>query len=120
MGDDVMEQYLKILDCIGDIYLTGYKIIGKIVCSQGGHKLTNQLLRKVFQQNENFSLIEITEKHLPNTRTVNQTLFCLFMTKIILVTLIMTAFHCLMTLTRPQRYKMQSLLKWEAADGQDT
>ncbi len=57
----------KILDCMGDLYLAGYKIIGKLVCSQGGHKLTNQLLRKVFQQDENFSLIEITEKHLPNT-----------------------------------------------------
>ena len=57
----------KILDCMGDLYLAGYKIIGKIVCSQGGHKLTNQLLRKVFQQDKNFSLIEITEKHLPNT-----------------------------------------------------
>jgi len=57
----------KILDCMGDLYLAGYKIIGKIVCSQGGHKLTNQLLRKVFQNDENFSLIEITEKNLPNT-----------------------------------------------------
>ena len=57
----------KILDCMGDLYLAGYKIIGKIICSQGGHKLTNQLLRKVFQNDENFSLIEITEKHLPNT-----------------------------------------------------
>ncbi len=57
----------KILDCMGDLYLAGYKIIGKIICSQGGHKLTNQLLRKVFQSDENFSLIEITEKHLPNT-----------------------------------------------------
>ena len=57
----------KILDCMGDLYLSGYKIIGKIICSQGGHKLTNQLLRKVFQNDENFSLIEITEKHLPNT-----------------------------------------------------
>ncbi len=57
----------KILDCMGDLYLTGYKIIGKLICSQGGHKLTNQLLRKVFQNDENFSLIEITEKHLPNT-----------------------------------------------------
>ena len=56
----------KILDCMGDLYLSGYKIIGKIICSQGGHKLTNQLLRKVFQNDENFSLIEITEKHLPN------------------------------------------------------
>jgi UDP-3-O-[3-hydroxymyristoyl] N-acetylglucosamine deacetylase len=56
----------KILDCMGDLYLAGYKIIGKLICSQGGHKLTNQLLRKVFQNDENFSLIEITEKHLPN------------------------------------------------------
>jgi len=56
----------KILDCMGDLYLAGYKIIGKIICSQGGHKLTNQLLRKVFQNDENFSLIEITQKHLPN------------------------------------------------------
>tara|TARA_B110000483_G_scaffold214523_1_gene264441 strand:+ start:2463 stop:3383 length:921 start_codon:yes stop_codon:yes gene_type:complete len=57
----------KILDCMGDLYLAGYKIIGKLICSQGGHKLTNQLLRKVFQNDKNFSLIEITEKHLPNT-----------------------------------------------------
>jgi len=56
----------KILDCMGDVYLTGYKIIGKIICSQGGHKLTNQLLRKVFENDENFSLIEIKEKSLPH------------------------------------------------------
>ena len=56
----------KILDCMGDLYLAGYKIIGKIICSQGGHKLTNQLLRKVFVNNENFSLIEIKEKNLPH------------------------------------------------------
>jgi UDP-3-O-[3-hydroxymyristoyl] N-acetylglucosamine deacetylase len=56
----------KILDCMGDLYLGGYKIIGKLVCSQGGHKLTNQLLRKVFQNDENFSLLEIKEKNLPN------------------------------------------------------
>tara|TARA_B110000444_G_scaffold207656_1_gene201745 strand:+ start:895 stop:1815 length:921 start_codon:yes stop_codon:yes gene_type:complete len=57
----------KILDCMGDLYLTGYKIIGKIVCSQGGHKLTNQLLRKVFEKKENFSVLEIKEKSLPHT-----------------------------------------------------
>jgi UDP-3-O-[3-hydroxymyristoyl] N-acetylglucosamine deacetylase len=56
----------KILDCMGDLYLTGYKIIGKLICSQGGHKLTNQLLRKAFQNDENFSLMEIKEKHLPH------------------------------------------------------
>ncbi len=57
----------KILDCLGDLYLTGHKIIGKITCSQGGHKLTNQLLRKVFSNNGNYSLFEIKEKNLPHT-----------------------------------------------------
>ena len=57
----------KILDCMGDWYLAGYKIIGKIICSQGGHKLTNQLLRKVFENKENYSLLEIKEKNLPHS-----------------------------------------------------
>ena len=57
----------KILDCLGDLYLAGHKIIGKITCSQGGHKLTNQLLRKVFSDNSNYSLFEIKEKNLPHT-----------------------------------------------------
>jgi UDP-3-O-[3-hydroxymyristoyl] N-acetylglucosamine deacetylase len=57
----------KILDCMGDLYLAGYKIIGKLTCSQGGHKLTNQLLRKVFSDNNNYSLFEIKEKNLPHT-----------------------------------------------------
>jgi len=56
----------KILDCMGDLYLAGYKIIGKLICSQGGHKLTNDLLRKVFKDEENFSLLEIKEKNLPH------------------------------------------------------
>ncbi len=57
----------KILDCIGDLYTTGYRILASIKCSQGGHFLTNQLLRKVFENRENFSLIEIQEKNLPHT-----------------------------------------------------
>ena len=57
----------KILDCIGDLYTSGYRIIGNVMCSQGGHYLTNQLLRKVFVDKNNFSLIEIREKILPHT-----------------------------------------------------
>jgi len=57
----------KILDCIGDIYLSGYKMVGKIKCTHGGHKLTNQLLRKVFSDKNNYSIIEIKEKSLPST-----------------------------------------------------
>ena len=52
----------KILDCIGDLYTSGYRIVASIICSQGGHYLTNQLLRKVFLNKENFSIIEIKEK----------------------------------------------------------
>ncbi|MDB3974896.1 UDP-3-O-acyl-N-acetylglucosamine deacetylase [Candidatus Pelagibacter sp.] len=57
----------KILDCIGDLYTSGYRVIAKIKCSQGGHYLTNQLLRKVFENNDNFSILEIKEKNLPHT-----------------------------------------------------
>ena len=57
----------KILDCIGDLYTSGYRMVASITCSQGGHYLTNQLLRKVFKNKENFSIIEIQERSLPHT-----------------------------------------------------
>ena len=63
----------KILDCIGDLYTSGYRIVASIVCSQGGHYLTNQLLRKVFKEQENFSIVEIKEKNLPHS-LINRTL----------------------------------------------
>ena len=57
----------KILDCMGDLYLSGYKMIGTLVCSQGGHHLTNKLLRKLFSDQKNYSLIEIKGKNLPHS-----------------------------------------------------
>ena len=57
----------KILDCIGDLYTCGYRMIANVLCSQGGHYLTNKLLRKVFENKENFSIIEIKERNLPHT-----------------------------------------------------
>ena len=57
----------KILDCIGDLYTSGYRMLANIKCSQGGHYLTNQLLRKVFVNKENFAIFEIQEKNLPHT-----------------------------------------------------
>ena len=64
----------KILDCMGDLFLSGYKIIGKIRCSQGGHKLTNDLLKKVFQNKENYSIYEINEKNVPHSLVYRQNL----------------------------------------------
>jgi len=57
----------KILYCIGDLYTSGYRIVANLICSQGGHYLTNQLLKKVFENKENFSIIEIKEKNLPQS-----------------------------------------------------
>ena len=63
----------KILDCIGDLYTSGFRIVASITCSRGGHYLTNKLLRKIFQNKDNFSIIEIKEKNLPHT-LINKTL----------------------------------------------
>ena len=57
----------KILDCIGDLYQCGYKIIGKVICSQGGHNLTNKLLRSVLENKDNFTVLEIKEKNIPHS-----------------------------------------------------
>ena len=57
----------KILDCMGDLYLSGYRIIGSIKCSQGGHSLTNKLLRVLFSDKKNYSLLEIKGKSLPHS-----------------------------------------------------
>ena len=55
----------KILDCMGDLYLSGYRIVGSLYTSQGGHGLTNKILRKLFSDKSNFTVIEIKEKTLP-------------------------------------------------------
>ena len=62
----------KILDCMGDLYLVGYRLIGSLKCRHGGHSLTNKLLRKVFSDNKNYSLIEIKGKNLPHSLINNR------------------------------------------------
>ena len=57
----------KILDCLGDIYLAGYKMVGKITSRQGGHNVTNLGLRELLSNNENFSIIELKEKNIPHS-----------------------------------------------------
>ncbi len=56
----------KILDCIGDLYTCGYRMLASVNCSQGGHYLTNNLLKKLFNNKENFTIIEIQERNLPH------------------------------------------------------
>ena len=64
----------KILDCLGDIYLAGYRMVGKIRSSQGGHTVTNLGLRDLFSNNENFNIVELKEKNIPHSFLVKNTL----------------------------------------------
>ena len=51
----------KILDLAGDFLLSGHRVIGKVLCNQGGHELTNLFLKKLFSQKSAFSIIELQE-----------------------------------------------------------
>jgi UDP-3-O-[3-hydroxymyristoyl] N-acetylglucosamine deacetylase len=46
----------KILDLAGDFLLSGYRIIGKVKCFQGGHELTNMFLRKLLKSKSAISI----------------------------------------------------------------
>ena len=58
----------KILDCMGDLMLANYKILGKIQCSRGGHQLTIELLKEFFSNADNYSMVEFREKKIPSGR----------------------------------------------------
>lgn len=48
----------KILDCLGDLMLSGHQIFGHIKTSQGGHLLTNTLLREFLSNKANWQFEE--------------------------------------------------------------
>jgi len=48
----------KILDLAGDFMLAGMRVIGSIDCAHGGHSLTNEFLRKVLSDKNNFTITE--------------------------------------------------------------
>ena len=52
----------KILDLAGDFMLSGFRVLGKVRCYQGGHELTNIFLRKLIKQKLNYSIIEAENK----------------------------------------------------------
>ena len=56
----------KILDCLGDLMLSGHRIFGYIQTSQGGHQLTNTLLKKFFANQENWKFESFEEKYEDN------------------------------------------------------
>ena len=47
----------KLLDFIGDISLSGYRMLGSFFSSHPGHEINNKLLKKVFQSPNNWELV---------------------------------------------------------------
>ena len=61
----------KILDCIGDFYMSGLPILGSIYATQPGHELNNRLLKKIFQNKDNYEIIELNPYHIPTSHQEN-------------------------------------------------
>ena len=47
----------KVLDFIGDISLSGYRMLGSFYTSHSGHNLNNMLLNKIFESKENWEIV---------------------------------------------------------------
>ncbi len=62
----------KILDLAGDFLLSGYRIMGKVKCIQGGHELTNKFLRKVFNHKSILSANENSNHTITNNSAVKE------------------------------------------------
>ena len=56
----------KILDCLGDLMLLGHRVFGHIKTSQGGHYLTNVLLREFMSNKSNWEFGSSEEEQKNN------------------------------------------------------
>ena len=59
----------KILDCIGDLMLSGHGIFGHIKISQGGHQLTNAFLEEFLSNQSNWEFENFEGKEKDNKGT---------------------------------------------------
>jgi len=57
----------KILDLAGEFLLSGFRIIGSVTCSQGGHSLSNLFLRNLLKDKSNYCIMEIEESKVTKT-----------------------------------------------------
>ena len=64
----------KILDLAGDFLLSGYRILGKVDYYQGGHQLSNMLLRKLMKSKSSFTTIELNNIELHKKSQSNQSI----------------------------------------------
>jgi len=64
----------KILDLAGDFLLSGHRVLGKVVCYQGGHELTNMFLRKLFNTKSSFESFELEDIDISKKVSSNQSI----------------------------------------------
>lgn len=62
----------KILDLAGDFILSGQRILGKVICYQGGHELSNKFLRNFLNLASNFDTLEIKDVLFSNKKNTTQ------------------------------------------------
>ena len=64
----------KILDCIGDLYLAGYSLIGKVTCYQGGHDMTRKFLEALIKNKNAWNLVTKKNQNFSsiNSYSLNQ------------------------------------------------
>ena len=46
----------KTLDCLGDFYLLGMPIIGKVTCFAPGHKINQNFIKEILKKKTNYKL----------------------------------------------------------------
>ena len=64
----------KILDLAGDFLLSGFRILGKVNCYQGGHALTNMFLKKLLDAKSSIKVFELKDdvisKKINNSQSI--------------------------------------------------
>jgi len=64
LGLRVDQEFIKhkVLDCLGDFYLLGMPIIGKIECFAPGHKLNQKFIKEILKDKTNYEIQYQNEK----------------------------------------------------------
>ena len=64
----------KILDLAGDFLLSGFRVLGKVNCYQGGHALTNMFLKKLLDSKSSVKVYELKDdfisKKINNSQSI--------------------------------------------------
>ena len=64
----------KILDLAGDFLLSGYRVLGKVTCYQGGHELTNKFLKKLINSQKSYLITDLKDIIISKNITSNQSI----------------------------------------------